>query len=217
MILPKIFIVDDHLLFRSGIKLLIQHSDIGEIIGEAGNGKIFLDALDTLQPDIVLMDIDMPIVNGIQATKIAVKRFPEIKVIVLSMKYDEKYYVDMIEAGAKGFILKSSGAEELKNAVEQVFQGGAYFSNELLRNIIAKKGINATFDINNNNRISFTDRELEIIKLISSGLLTSEIAEKLFLSPKTIENYRTKLLEKTACRNSVSLIVYALKNKIIQI
>ena len=213
---PKIIIVDDHDMFRDGIKSMLILDEIADVIAEASNGKQFLELLDNHSPDAVLMDIDMPIMNGIEATKKAIEKYPELKVLVLTMFGEEKYYVEMIDAGAKGFVLKSSNKSELIKAIVDVSNGQSYFSNELLSGIIAKIG-KYKMSKDEKKAISFSNREIEIIQLMCTGISTNEIADKICLSKKTVENYRVKLLHKTGCKNSVSLIVYAIKNGIIEI
>lgn len=213
---PKVIIVDDHDMFRDGIKSMLILDEIADVIAEASNGKQFLELLNDYIPDVVLMDIDMPIMNGIEATQKAIEKYPELKVLVLTMFGEEKYYVEMIDAGAKGFVLKSSNKSELIKAIVDVSNGQSYFSNELLSKIIARIGKHKTSK-DEKKAISFSNREIEIIQLMCTGISTNEIADKICLSKKTVENYRVKLLQKTGCKNSVSLIVYAIKNGIIEI
>ncbi len=213
---PKVIIVDDHDMFRDGIKSMLILEEIADVIAEASNGRQFLELLEKVTPDLVLMDIDMPIMNGVEATKKAVEKYPELKVLVLTMFGEEKYYVEMIDAGAKGFVLKSSNKSELVNAIIDVSNGQSYFSNDLLSKIIAKIGKHK-ISSDKKKAISFSNREIEILQLMCTGLSTNKIADKIYLSKKTVENYRVKLLKKTACKNSVSLIVYAIKNGVIKI
>ncbi len=213
---PKIIIVDDHDIFRDGIKSLLIMENLADVIAEASNGKIFVDLLESYKPDLVLMDIDMPVMNGVEATKKAIEKFPDLNILVLTMFGDEKYYYQMIEAGAKGFLLKSSNKSELEKAIFEVYSGRSYFSNELLRQIIVKIGSHKPTRSNGKIFITFTERETEIIQLICKGLSTIEIGQQIHLSPKTVENYRTKILQKTKCKNSVQLVVYALKNGIVE-
>jgi DNA-binding NarL/FixJ family response regulator len=213
---PKIIVVDDHVMFREGLKSLIEQEHLGEVIAEAENGKKFLDLIGNLKPDLVLMDIEMPEMNGLEASEIALQKFPDLKILVLSMFGDEDYYIRLINAGAKGFILKSSGKKELENGIREVASGESHFSNELLRRIIFNVGKNKSLK-NQEAEFEFTDRELEVLKLLCNGLSNAEIAEQLNLSIKTIETHRSKLLLKTGIKNSISLVLFALKNKIIVI
>jgi len=212
---PTIIIVDDHLIFRQGLKSIISQENFAIVIGEASNGLEFLELLKTTKPDLVLMDIDMPHMNGLEATEKALKMIPELKVIAFTMFSDEEYYYKMIDKGVKGFILKTSGIQELENAIIEVMLGESYFSNELLRKIIN--------NFSNRNNVtdsiihSFTDREMEILQLICLGMCNDEIANKLFISPKTVKSHKSNLLEKTVSKNIQGLILFAIKNKIVKL
>ncbi len=213
MVKNKIIIVDDHKIFRDGIKSVITIEGIADVIADAGNGKEFLELLKTHEPDLVLMDISMPVMNGVEATKKALEIYPDIKFLALSSFGDEEYYYKMIDAGVKGFILKDVGIAELEVAINEVLEGGSYFSNELLRRIIAnvsKKKLETSSKL-------LSKRELEILTEICNGHTNVEIAEKLNISPDTVKGHRSKVLSKTDCKNSASLVVYAIKNKLIEI
>jgi len=212
---PNILIVDDHLIFRQGLKSILTSENIANIIGEASNGMELLKLLSHVKPDLVLMDIDMPQMNGLDATEKALELMPDLKIIAFSMFSDEEYYYKMIDRGVKGFILKTSGINELENAIQNVMLGDTYFSNELLRKII----INLGHPTNGKSTLqeNLTDRETEILQQICQGLTTEEIAEKLFISPKTVKSHKSNLLEKTACKNTPALILFAIKNKIVEI
>ena len=212
---PNIIIVDDHLIFRQGLKSIITLENIANVIGEASNGLELMSLLVDLKPDLVLMDIDMPHMNGLEATEKAIELMPELKIIAFSMFSDEEYYYKMIDRGVKGFILKTSGINELENAIHNVMSGDSYFSNELLRKIINNFGRPNT--IKQTALDNLTDREIEVLQQICLGLSTEEIAEKLFISPKTVKSHKSNLLEKTVCKNTPSLILFAIKNKIVEI
>lgn len=212
---PEIVIVDDHLIFRQGLKSIITLENIANVIGEASNGIELMELLKILKPDLVLMDIDMPRMNGLDATEKALELIPELKIIAFSMFSDEEYYYKMIDRGVKGFILKTSGINELENAINNVMAGESYFSNELLRKIINNFGRSS--NIKPSVQDNLTEREIEVLQQICLGLSTEEIAEKLFISPKTVKSHKSKLLEKTACKNTPLLILFAIKNKIVQI
>lgn len=212
---PNIIIVDDHLIFRQGLKSIITLENIANVIGEASNGLELLKLLTDLKPDLVLMDIDMPHMNGLDATEKAMELMPELKIIAFSMFSDEEYYYKMIDRGVKGFILKTSGIKELENAIQNVMSGDSYFSNELLRKIINNFGHST--NIKPTLQDNLTEREIEILQQICLGLSTEEIAEKLFISPKTVKSHKSNLLEKTVCKNTPALILFAIKNKIVEI
>ena len=212
---PDLIIVDDHLIFRQGLKSLITSENFATVIGEASNGATFLELLSSLKPDLVLMDIDMPHMNGMEATQRALELIPDLKVIAFTMFSDEEYYYKMIDLGVKGFILKSSGISELERAIQDVMMGECYFSNELLRKIInnlGRKNINKPIENG-----GLTDRELEVLQQICLGLTNDEMAQKLFISPKTVKSHRSNLLEKTGCKNTPGLILFAVKNKIVDL
>jgi DNA-binding NarL/FixJ family response regulator len=215
LVKPKIIIVDDHLIFRQGLTSIITSENIATVIGEASNGIEFIELISKMKPDIVLMDIDMPHMNGLDATEKAMQLIPDLKIIVFSMFSDEEYYHKMIERGVKGFILKTSGINELENAIHEVMKGESYFSNELLRKIISN------FEQQNNNEQSkkeiLSERENEVLQQICLGLSTDEIGKKLFISPKTVKTHKSNLLAKTISKNTPALILYAIKNKIVEI
>jgi DNA-binding NarL/FixJ family response regulator len=212
---PDIIIVDDHLIFRQGLKSLITAENFATVIGEASNGKEFLELLSFLKPDLVLMDIDMPHMNGIDATQRALEIIPDLKIIIFTMFGDEEYYYKMIDLGVKGFILKSSGINELEKAIHDVMIGESYFSNELLRKIInnfSRKNLQKSTE-----NSGLTERELEILQQICLGLNNEEIAHKLFISATTVKTHRSNLLEKTGCKNTPALILYAIKHKMVHL
>lgn len=213
----KVILVDDHKMFRHGLKLMIENENIGTVIAEAENGQQFLDILEIETPDVVLMDIDMPVMNGLMATEKAVSRYPEIKIIGLSMFADKKFYTKMLKAGAKGFLLKKSGVEELFKAIKEVANGESYFSNELLRKIIVSLDVNNPKNDSNELGTKITDRDMEILQLLANGYSTFEIADSIHLSPKTVDTYRSRLIAKTGTKNTVDLIIYAIKNNLISI
>lgn len=206
-----IAIVDDHEMFRSGIKLILSEKEDWQIVIEAVNGVDFLNQLREVQPDIVLMDISMPELDGYNTTRKALEGFPDLKIIVLSMLSEEEYYYKMIEAGVKGFVLKNSGVDELYRAIQEVAKGNNYFAQDLLRKIV--------LSINNkevNKKLKLNEREKEVLSLICNGYTNKEISEKMFLSVKSIEKYRTCLLQKTNTRNSAHLVMHAILNKLIE-
>ena len=214
----RIIIVDDHSLFREGMELLIEMEGMGHVIAEAENGQAFLDILPGLAPDLVLMDIEMPVMGGLEATREAIAMHPGLKILVLTMLGEKDNYTTMINAGAMGFVLKTAGKNELQKAIKTMAGGESYFSNELLRQIIANSGKQQLSpDISGSIDIKFTDREFEILKYFCQGLTATEIAGKVFRSVKTIEAHRSMLLEKTHSKNTINLVLFAIKNKLVEI
>jgi DNA-binding NarL/FixJ family response regulator len=209
----KVFIVDDHEIFRNGLKMVFARNEEMEITGEAESGEEFLTRQNTIDSDVVLMDIKMNGINGIETTKKALGKNPGLKVLVLSTFGEEEFLHQMINAGAKGFLLKNVDKETLFGAIKLINQGQNYFSPELLP-FFTNKFINP----NNNDRDeALTKRELEVLQLIAEGFSNSEIADKLFISIRTVDTHKNNLISKTGSKNIVSLLIYAIKNKIISI
>lgn len=204
----KIYLVDDHALFREGIKFLLSKCSMVAGIYEAGNGLELLEGVATVKPDIILMDIEMPVMNGIDATRRVLKILPECKIIALSMYADECFYKDMIDAGAKGFLLKNSRFEDVKKAIEEVSEGNSFFSPEILNSIL--KNLNKP--VHQSSSSELTKREIEVLFHICQGLQNQEIAELLFLSKRTVDKHRQNILLKTSSRNTAELVVYAIKH-----
>ncbi|NOQ25353.1 MAG: response regulator [Bacteroidales bacterium] len=212
----KILIVEDHELFREGLKFILNKSDKFEVIADAANGEEFLLKLEKNKPDIVLMDIEMPKINGIEASVLAIAKLPKLKIIVLSSYGDEVYYSDMIKAGVLGFVLKKAGINELEKAIETVFNGGNFFSQDLLQKAVCMRA-NINNEPFNKLGIKLSKRENEVLMLISKGYSNIEISEKLFISPSTVNNHRSNLLSKTNTKNTASLLMFAIKNHILEI
>ena len=211
----NIIIVEDHEIFRSGLKFVLSQHNNFNIIGEVSNGKEFLSFIKNKLPDIVLLDIEMPEMNGIDAATEAIKIYPDLKIIVLSSYNDEEYYAKMIIAGVQGFVLKKAGVNELEGAIQTVFEGGNYFSQELLQKMVFSKKELSKPKIK--AKIKLTKREVEVLQLISTGLSNHKIGERLFISHMTVSNHRSKLLAKTGTKNTASLIMFAIKNELISI
>ena len=210
----NIIIVDDHSLFRNGMKLLLSNAGNFNVLAEASNGREFLDLLDKMTPDVVLMDIDMPEMGGIEATIKALERNPDLKIVCLSMYGEEEYYYKMIEAGVNGFLLKNSDINEVKTAITSVYNGGKFFSQELLYNVV--KNIKTT-QTQQELVENLSEREIEVLKQICIGLSNQEISEVLHISKRTVDKHRANLLDKTNSKNTAHLVMYAIKNKLIDI
>ena len=206
----RVFIVEDHAIFREGLKRVIGEMEDVELIGEAENGAEFLEKLKKVTPDIVLMDIKMPVMDGIEATEKALKMNPSLKILVISMFGEEEYVYSMVEKGVYGFILKTSGIRDLEKAINRVSEGQQYYSEEIMGLLVKKvRQIDAV------EKIIFTDKEMDVLRLLCKGLSNNEIADKLFLSVRTVEGYRNKLLQKTGSVNVINLVIFALKNKLV--
>lgn len=199
-----IAIVDDHELFREGIKLVLNQIENFEVIFETPNGQHYLEFLKNNIPDITLMDIEMPVISGIETTKKALIQKKDLKIIALSMFSDLSNYKQMIHAGVKGFLLKKSNKFELQQAIEMVNKGGNFFSQEIIQKL-------AFYSLNKNYEV-LSARELEILQLVCKGYTSQEIANQLFISLKTVEVHRTNIFNKANVRNAAELIIWAIKN-----
>ncbi len=208
----KIIIVDDHTLFRKGLTLILNQNNKFKVIAEASDGTDFIKLLNNHHPDIVFMDIRMPNMNGYDATQLALKKRPDLKVIALSMLNEEEHLEKMLKSGVKGFLLKESSTNELFKAIDIVYAGGSYFSPDIMK-VLSKKITPA----HEKETVKLNKREKEIIHFLSQGLSTLEIVEKLHLSPRTIETYRTNLLQKTNSKNTISLVLYAIKHNLAEL
>jgi DNA-binding NarL/FixJ family response regulator len=209
----KIIITDDHQLFRNGLKILLDSIPEFEVVGEASNGEEFLKLIKTIQADIALMDINMPELDGVEATRKGLILCPSINIIALSMYGEEEYYYKMVDAGAKGFILKDSDINEVKEAINTVYKGSSYFSQELLYHVIQK----IKHREHESKTANLSKREREILFKICDGLSNQEIADTLFISKRTVDKHRANLLGKTNSKNTASLILFAIRNKLIEI
>ena len=209
----RIALADDHQLFRNGLKILLGGYPEFEVVAEASNGTELLKVLENCPTDIVLMDINMPEMDGVEATSRIYRQIPEVFVIALSMYGEEEYYYRMVEAGAKGFILKDSDISDVHDAIIAVHRGGNYFSQELLYHVIRRIKNREQEEKSSN----LSRREKEILFKICEGLSNHEIAEELFISKRTVDKHRANLLAKTGSKNTASLILYAIKNRLIEV
>lgn len=209
----KIFIVDDHALFREGLRFLLAHSDFVEEVVEAKSGQEFLNSVTDVLPDVVLMDIDMPEMNGIEATRTGLVRMPTLKIIALSMHSDENFYTEMLEAGAKGFLLKNSRFQDVQQAILEVYNDRNYFSPEILSSIVAN--LNRKNQAHKNSQL--TKREQEVLLFICEGLSNQQIADQLYISKRTVDKHRENILLKTQSKNTAEIVVYAIKKGFFEI
>ena len=211
----RIALVDDHTLFRRGLKMLRASCPDFEVVAEASSGEEFLELLDAARPDVVFMDYSMGGINGAETTERALVRVPDLKVISLTMFGDNAYYSRMAAAGAKGFLLKDSEFDEVVEAVNTVCDGGTYFSALLLESI--SQSLRVTQSAGSDGQDALSDREIEILVGICQGLSTQEIADKHFISKRTVDKHRANILEKSGCKNTASLVVYAIKNGLVEV
>jgi len=215
----RILLVDDHTLFREGLKGLIEQSPSFKVVGEAGMVEEALAKALELKPDLVVMDIAMPGINGIEGTRLLIEQLPGIKVVVISMHSKMDYIIAAIQAGACGYILKDTTPDQLLSALDTVI-GGSYFFDyhaleEIVQFILEQKNKRPSLSEGHYDRL--TRREQEIMRLVAQGLSSKEIGAKLFISPKTVENHRTKLMEKLEMDSLIDLVKYAAKLGIIKL
>jgi DNA-binding NarL/FixJ family response regulator len=211
----KIVLVDDEILFRKGISFLLQREENIEVLFEASNGEELISNLNSYEtkPDIIIMDLKMPVLNGVEATKVIRKFFPDIKIIALTSYDTRSFVINMIQVGAVAYLVKNTTPTDLINTINEVAKKGFFYNETILKtiqdNILPSK----------NSRINLesgflSPREIEILQLICNQKTTAEIAEELFLSPRTVEGHRNNLLLKTESRNIAGLVVYAIQNEI---
>lgn len=213
----NILIADDHEIFRDGFRAMAKKFPELKIVGEADNGKDLVIMALKLNPDVILTDIKMPIMDGVQATRELLKSKPGINIIALSMFDEDNLIIDMLEAGAKGYLLKNANKEEIIDAIRSVNKDKTYYcknTSEKLLQLIAKSKFNP---YKNRQKTDFSEREIEIIKLICDQYSNKAIAEKLSLSIRTIEGYRERIEEKMDVHNTAGIVVYAIKNGIYKI
>jgi DNA-binding NarL/FixJ family response regulator len=211
----QVIIVDDHKLVTDCIDLFLKGAKDIKVVGVAHSGKDALEMLKTVTPEVILLDITMPEMSGIELTDAIKKKYPDIKILILSMHSDYNNISDAIDAGADGYVPKDVSSEELVEAIETVSKGKNYFhstiSDEIVKNYANKR------QKSTNVLPQLTKRELEVLQLFAEGFNNSEIADKLFLSVRTIESHKNHILQKTNMKNSVELIKFAIRNKIIEI
>jgi len=211
----RILLADDHGLVRKGLRLLIESQEGMEVVGEACDGREALKLAGELKPEIAILDIAMPNLNGIDAAAQLAKRGDKVRVIILSMHSDESYVVRALDAGARGYLLKDSAEEDLVQAIRTVAQGRPYFSPAISATLLEdyirtlhQRGLTDTYDL-------LTDREKEVLQLLAEGKSNKEVAALLNLSPYTVEPHRTNLMQKLNLHNTAEIVLYAVRKKII--
>ena len=210
----RVLIADDHTIVRSGVRMLLEAEADIEVVGEALDGREALNLAESLQPDVVLMDITMPEMDGLEATKQLKKRFPHINILVLTMHRSDEYFFEMLKAGASGYILKGAKTSELINAVRIVQQGEVFLYPTMTQKLV--KGYLQLAEWENEGEPSLSPREKEIFRLLAEGYSNKEIADKLVISPSTVHSHRGNLMDKLGLSNRRELIQYARKRGLIQ-
>ncbi|WP_044401918.1 response regulator transcription factor [Lacinutrix sp. Hel_I_90] len=216
----KIALADDELLFRQGLKAILESNETIEVLFDVENGEYLIKELRTTEilPEIVITDLKMPELNGVEVTKLIKKEFPEIKVIALTSYFSKPFILNMISIGAVAYLAKNSTPALMIKTIEEVATKGFYYDEQVMQYIHesivnpADKKVKSSFDTT-----YFTKRETEVLTLICKQLTTGDIAEKLFISPRTVEGHRNNLLLKTESKNVAGLVIYALKNKLVSL
>jgi DNA-binding NarL/FixJ family response regulator len=211
----QILIADDHKVFRDGIISILEDVEGIKVVGEAGDGREVMRLIPEALPDLILMDITMGDTNGIQTTRLVKEKYPGIKVLVLSMHSESAYIVKMLEAGASGYLLKDAGSTEMINAIKTVASGDTYYSSQV-SSILVQHFTKGTRPKQSVEGIPLTGREIEVLRLIAEEYSNPEIAEKLFISPRTVDTHRRNLLEKLGVKNTAGLVKYAMKHGLIE-
>jgi DNA-binding NarL/FixJ family response regulator len=211
----RVLLADDHGVVRKGLRFVLENEPDIEVVGEASDGRQAIEASDEKNPNVVVMDIAMPRLNGIDATAQIMKHQPQTGVIILSMYSDEEYLLRALTAGAKGYLLKDTAESELVNAVRTVASGKPFFSPDIAKTLLEdylrqlrQRGLNDSYDL-------LSDREKEVLQLLAEGKTNKEVATVLNLSPYTVETHRTHIMQKLNLHNTAEIVLYAVRKKLI--
>lgn len=211
----KIAIADDYKIYRDGLKVGLSADDNMDIIAEADNGEDLMKILETETPHVILMDLKMPIMDGMEATKLVREKYPDIKILVVSMYDDDKFIIHLMENGANGYLLKNAEPDEIIKSIYAVHENGYYFNDlvnkALLKKLVLKNNLKPSF----NQNIDLSEREHEVLKMICEEKTAAEIAKDIFLSPRSVEGIRQRLIEKIGVRNTAGLVMFAVKNGLV--
>ncbi|MEW5718363.1 MAG: response regulator transcription factor [Chloroflexota bacterium] len=210
----RVLVVDDHAIVREGIcSLLARRKDI-QVVGEAADGKRALDAVVQFDPDVVLMDIQMPVLNGLDATREIHKRFPSTRILVLTQHESKEYVVPLLRAGAVGYITKTARATELIGAIRAVYDEGAYLPPRITQTVVTAVAESAN---SGEEPTILTEREIQVLRLVAEGLSSREIAERLSISVKTVDTHRANIMDKVGAHNAAELTKYAIRQGLVSV
>ncbi|MBD2754531.1 response regulator transcription factor [Spirosoma validum] len=214
----KLALCDDHTLFRVGMSTILGQVQDFELILEASNGQELIDKVSRKTPDVVLLDLQMPVMDGTATADYMREHFPLVKIVVLTMHDEDRMVLHLLEKGVSGYLLKDADAGEVEKAVRKVMDEGVYLnefvSKAMLRKMTNKTSVKPVSTLYN-SKILLSEREKEVLSLICEGLSTNEISEKIFLSPRTVEGHRLRILEKTGTKNTAGMVAYAFKNSLV--
>ncbi len=211
----KVAIADDHQIFRSGVILSLKPYSHIKFVLEASNGQELIDGIEKDIPDIVLLDLRMPEMDGIETTKYLNKHYPQIRILILTMFEDERFVGHLMDSGANGYLLKSTDPSEIVQAFADVMENGFYLNNFVNRVLIKKNYAKQKFSPNLNSELTITDKEKEVLSLVCMEFTAQEIAQRMNISPRTVEAIKDRLMERFGVKNSVGLVFFAMKNSLI--
>ena len=211
----KVAIADDHQIFRSGVILSLKPYSHIKFVLEASNGQELIDGIEKDIPDIVLLDLRMPKMDGIKTTKYLNKHYPQIRILILTMFEDERFVGHLMDSGANGYLLKSTDPSEIVQAFADVMENGFYLNNFVNRVLIKKNYAKQKFSPNLNSELTITDKEKEVLSLVCMEFTAQEIAQRMNISPRTVEAIKDRLMERFGVKNSVGLVFFAMKNSLI--
>ena len=213
----KILLADDHKVLRSGLRRILEDHDDLEVVGEAADGREAVDLANSLEPDIVVMDIGMPQMNGMEATRQILSKHPRMNVLILSMYADENYVVQVLRAGARGYLLKDTAEEDLIDAVRSVAGGTPFFSPKIARLLVGDSMQRLRNEAASDTYELLTPREREVLQLIAEGKSNKEVAQHLFVSPTTVETHRARIMDKLDLHSTAEIVLYAVRKGIVRL
>lgn len=213
----KILLADDHKVLRSGLRRILEDHDDLEVVGEAADGREAVDLANSLEPDIVVMDIGMPQMNGMEATRQILSKHPRMNVLILSMYADENYVVQVLRAGARGYLLKDTAEEDLIDAVRSVASGTPFFSPKIARLLVGDSMQRLRNEAASDTYELLTPREREVLQLIAEGKSNKEVAQHLFVSPTTVETHRARIMDKLDLHSTAEIVLYAVRKGIVRL
>jgi len=216
MLKIRIAIADDYSIFRDGLRVGFNRDKNLEVIFEVSNGEELMRKLEDVQPDVILMDLKMPVMDGIEAMNLIRKKYAgDIKIIVLTMYDDVKFIIHLMENGANGYLLKNTDPKEIRKAIYSVYESGYYFNDIVTKALLKKLTLKSSAKLSLDQNIEFSERELDVLKMICDEKTATEIGTELFLSPRSVEGIRMRMIEKTGVRNTAGLVMFAIKNGVI--
>ena len=213
----RVFLADDHLILREGIRALLEKVPDIEMVGEAADGEAAISSIEQLMPDVVLMDITMPGINGLEATRLIKQRYPQIKVLILTMHETDQYLSEMLSAGASGYIVKTTDSKELISAIREVNQGDVHLYPSIARMLVEDYLHKVTTGEEKESYNGLTPREREVLKHIAEGKQNKEISNFLGISVRTVQAHRTNLMDKIGAHDRTELVKYAIRKGIIDL